>query len=75
MRIMISASKEFLEKCMEANQEVNAAIEANDQEAYWQAITKQTLYGIALVQQVGTKETLNPVWEAELAARENFPHS
>lgn len=75
MRIVISASKEFLEKCMEANQEVAEAVLANDQEAYLQALTKQTIYGIALLQQIGTKEMLGPMWEAELAARDHLPHS
>lgn len=73
MKIFIHASKEFIESCIEANDEVFKAIESEDQEAYWRAIAKQTVYGLALMNQLGTKENLGPIWEIELQNRGDLP--
>lgn len=74
MRIVLSADREFFERCIEANDEVLKAAENEDHQAYMVAMVKKTVYGIALMNQLGTKEDLGPEWEIQLCNQSGPPN-
>lgn len=75
MKIVIHANKEFVERCIDANDAVRQAVENEDQEAYMNAIAVQAIHAVALIQQLGDRVNLGAGWEVNLMQRDRRPHS